>query len=175
MSAATPSRAGGEQRRAPRSGLAWLVASGLLWGTGGLTGRLLGRATGLPALSVACYRLLVGGALIVAFLTLTGRRWPSGRAAWTRIAVIGLLAALYQGCYFTAVALTSVSLATLLTIGSAPVMVLVADQVTGRRRLDRLAVGTTALSLAGLALLVGLPSGGFGESTVAASAGLAVL
>ena len=107
MSAATPSRAGGEQRRAPRSGLAWLVASGLLWGTGGLT----------------------------------GRRWPSGRAAWTRIAVIGLLAALYQGCYFTAVALTSVSLATLLTIGSAPVMVLVADQLTGRRRLDRLAVG----------------------------------
>ncbi len=175
MSAATSSSAGGERRRAPRGGLTWLVASGLLWGTGGLTGRLLGRATGLPALSVACYRLLVGGALIVAFLTLTGRRWPSGRAAWARIAVIGLLAALYQGCYFTAVALTSVSLATLLTIGSAPVLVLVADQVTGRRRIDRLAVGTTALSLAGLALLVGWPSGGFGEKTAAASAGLAVL
>jgi drug/metabolite transporter, DME family len=175
MSAATPARAGGQQRRAPRSGLTWLVASGLLWGTGGLTGRLLGRATGLPALSVACYRLMVGGALIVAFLMLTGRRRPSGRAAWARVAVIGLLAAFYQGCYFTAVALTSVSLATLLTIGSAPVLVLVADQVTGRRRIDRLAVGTTALSLVGLALLVGLPSGGFGESTVLASAGLAVL
>jgi drug/metabolite transporter (DMT)-like permease len=33
---------------------------------------------------------------------------------------IGLLAALFQGCYFTAVSLTSVSLATLLTIGSGP-------------------------------------------------------
>jgi DME family drug/metabolite transporter len=175
MSAATPALTRAQQRGAPRTGLAWLVASGLLWGTGGLTGRLLGQATGLPAMSVACYRLTVGGALIIAFLTLTGRRWPSGRAAWTRIAVIGLLAALFQGCYFTAVALTSVSLATLLTIGSAPVMVLVADQVTGRRRIDRLAAGTTGLSLAGLALLVGLPNGGLSESTVLLSAGLALL
>jgi DME family drug/metabolite transporter len=41
-----------------------LVLSGLLWGTGGLIGTLLGRAAGLSALSVACYRLLAGGGLI---------------------------------------------------------------------------------------------------------------
>ena len=52
------------------------------------------------------------GALIVVFLTVTARRWPAGRPAWTRITVIGLLAALYQSCYFTAVSLTSVPLAT---------------------------------------------------------------
>ena len=55
-----------------------------------------------------------------------------GRAAWTRITVIGLLAAIYQSCYFTAVSLTSVPLATLVTIGAAPVIVLGADRVTGR-------------------------------------------
>jgi DME family drug/metabolite transporter len=70
--------------------------SGLLWGTGGLTGSLLSRAAGLSAISVAAYRLTFGGALIVAFLTLTGRRWPAGRAAWTRITGIGLLAALFR-------------------------------------------------------------------------------
>ena len=90
-------------RRRPGRGLPCLVMSGLLWGTGGLTGSLLSRITGLSALSVAAYRLTGGGVLIVAFLTVTGRRWPSGRAAWFRIALIGALAALYQSCYFTAV------------------------------------------------------------------------
>jgi drug/metabolite transporter, DME family len=162
-------------RRRSGTGLRCLVMSGLLWGTGGLTGSLLSRAAALPAISVAAYRLTVGGALIVIFLTLTGRPWPAGRAAWTRITEIGLLAALFQSCYFMAVSLTSVSLATLLTIGCAPVIVLAADQVTGRRRIGRRTAGTTCLALAGLGLLVGLPSGGFGETAVLASAGMAVL
>ncbi len=64
-------------RRRPGSGLPFLVASGLLWGTGGLTGSLLGRVAGLPALSVAAYRLTSGGLLIVVFLAVTGRRPPA--------------------------------------------------------------------------------------------------
>jgi DME family drug/metabolite transporter len=143
----------------------YLVTSGLLWGTGGLIGSLLGREAGLPPLSVAAYRLTVGGALIVVFLTVAGRRWPAGRAAWTRIAVVGLLAACFQSCYFTAVSLTSVSLATLVTIGSAPVLVQVAGWVRGRR----------SSRGAGLGLLVGLPSGRFAETAVLASSGMAVL
>jgi DME family drug/metabolite transporter len=162
-------------RRRPGSGLLCLVMSGLLWGTGGLTGSVLSRAAGLSAMSVAAYRLTVGGALIVVFLTAKGRRWPAGRAAWIRIIGIGLLAALFQSCYFTAVALTSVSLATLVTIGSAPVIVLGADRVMSRRRIGRAAAGTTCLALTGLALLVGLPSGVFPETAVLASAGMAVL
>ncbi len=156
-------------RRRPGSGLPYLVMSGLLWGTGGLTGSLLGREAGLSAIAVAAYRLAAGGLLIVAFRTLTGRPWPAGRAAWTRITAIGLLAAFYQSCYFTAVSLTSVPLATLVTIGSAPVIVLVASRVAGRH-----AAATTALAVTGLGLLVGLPSG-FGETAVLASAGMAVL
>jgi drug/metabolite transporter (DMT)-like permease len=88
VSAAARRRAGG--------GLACLVLSGLLWGTGGLTGSLLSRAAGLPAISVAAYRLTVGGALIVVFLTVTGRphscrsqrlsaAWVSGPARGHRL------------------------------------------------------------------------------------------
>jgi drug/metabolite transporter, DME family len=166
-------------RRTPHSpgrhspGLVCLVLAGLLWGTGGLTGTLLGRTAGLSAMAVAAYRLTAGGALLVVFLTAAGRRWPAGKAAWTRVAAVGLLAALFQSCYFGAVALTSVSLATLVTIGSAPVIV----QSAGRllRRPSRSRPATTCLALAGLALLVGVPTGGFRESAVLASAGLAVL
>jgi DME family drug/metabolite transporter len=153
----------------------YLVLSGLLWGTGGLIGTLFGRAAGLSALSVAAYRLLAGGGLIVAFLTLTGSRRPAGRAAWTRIAVTGLLSALFQSCYFAAIALTSVSLATLVTIGGTPVIVAVVEHVRGRRALDRAGTITIALALAGLGLLVGRPGGGFSETAALASAGLALL
>ncbi len=168
-------------RRRPGTGLTYLVMAGLLWGTGGLTGSLLGRSASMSALSVAAYRLGVGGTLIMAFLVLTGhrraarRRWPSGRAAWTRIAAIGLLAAVFQSCYFTAVSLSSVSLATLVTIGSAPVIVLAVERARGRRRISRLAGSAASLALIGLSLLVGLPGGGIAESAVLASAGLAVL
>jgi len=151
------------------------VLSGLLWGTGGLIGTLFGQAAGLSALSVATCRLLAGGGLIVAFLTLTGKRWPTGRAAWTRIAVNGLLSALFQSCYFAAISLTSVSLATLVTIGGTPVIVAIAEQVRGRRAPGRAGVITIAMALAGLGLLVGLPGGGFSEAAVLASTGMALL
>ena len=157
----------------PSAGLFYLVISGLLWGTGGLTGSLLGRVAGLSAIAVAACRLTAGGVLIVGYLTATRRTWPSGRAAWARITVIGLLAAIFQSCYFTAVSLTSVPLATLITIGAAPVIVLGAERATGRPA-GPLAVLTTGLAVTGLGLLVGLPSG-FRETAVLASAGMAVL
>lgn len=168
-----PSMTAPGARRRPGTGLLYLIMSGLLWGTGGLTGSLLSRVAGLSAMSVAACRLTAGGVLIVAFLAVTGRRWPAGRAAWTRIAVVGVLAALYQSCYFTAVALTSVALATLVAIGTAPVIVLGVHWVTGHRT-GRLAPVAACLALTGLGLLVGLPSG-FSEAEVLASSGLAIL
>jgi drug/metabolite transporter, DME family len=152
-----------------------LVLAGLLWGTGGLTGTLLGAAAGLSPLSVAALRLLAGGGLIVAFRVVPRRRWPAGRAAWTRIAVTGLLAGIFQAAYFSAVSLTSVSLATLVTIGATPVIVLAAELLLGRRALDRSDVTRTALALAGLGLLVGLPAGGYGPAAVLESASMALL
>jgi drug/metabolite transporter, DME family len=162
-------------RRRSRTGFSYLVTSGLLWGTGGLTGTLLARAAGLSAIAVAAFRLLGGGGLIVVIRALAGRPWPAGRAVWTRIAVTGLLAALYQSCYFAAVSLTSVSLATLVTIGAAPVIVQAAEPVLGRRPAGRSAVITTGLALAGLGLLVGLPDGGFPEAAMLASVLLALI
>ena len=162
-------------RRPSAAPLRCLVLAGLLWGTGGLTGTLLGRATGLSPVSVAALRLLTGGALIVAFRVIPGRRWPAGRTAWTRIALTGLLAATFQAAYFTSVSLTSVSLATLVTIGATPVIVLAAELLLGRRRLDKSSVTRTALALAGLGLLIGLPSGGYGAAAVGESAAMALL
>ena len=161
--------------RRARSGLVHLIVAGCLWGTGGLTGTLLAREGGLSSLGVAAGRLGVGGLLLVAFLVLTRQPVPRGRAAWTRIVVVGLLAAQFQACYFAAVAHTTVSLATLLTIGAAPVLVLLAEAVSGRRRLTARAVGTAALALAGLGLLVGVPADDLDLGRMLTGTGFALL
>jgi DME family drug/metabolite transporter len=162
-------------RRPAATALLCLVAAGLLWGTGGLTGTLLGRVAGSSPLFVAALRLLAGGGLIIVFRVAPRRRWPVGRAAWTRVTVTGLLAATFQAAYFSAVSLTSVSLATLITIGGAPVIVTVTEAVLGRRRLSRSSLATTALALAGLGLLIGMPGGGYSPAAMLAGAGLALL
>ena len=156
-------------------GLAFLVLSGLCWGTAGLLGSLLGRAGGLSPLAVASYRLIVGGVLLITLLIAARRRWPRGRRAVTRIVAIGLLSASYRACYFVAVSLTSVGLATLVTIGATPVMVMAVERATGRRRFDRRAVITIVLALTGLGLLVGLPPAGLSLPAVLAGAGLALV
>ncbi len=143
-------------RTTPVSGVSFLVLAGVLWGTGGLLGSLFGAAAGLSPLAVATYRLGVGGLLIVGYLLVSGSALPRSGAAWRRIAATGLLAALFQASYFTAVSLTSVSLATLVTIGSSPVLVL----LVRRRHAGRRQLAAVALALLGLALLVGLPADG---------------
>jgi drug/metabolite transporter, DME family len=147
----------------------FLVLAGVLWGTGGLFGSLLAARTGLSALAVAGYRLAVGGALLVLVLVLAGR-WPRGRAAWRRIAALGALAAVFQAGYFTAVSLSTVSLATLVTIGSAPVIVLLVDRTGGWRM-----AGTVGLAVAGIVLLVGLPGDGLDPTAALLGSGCAVL
>ncbi|HEY4453572.1 MAG TPA: DMT family transporter [Pseudonocardiaceae bacterium] len=157
------------------TGLSFLVVAGLLWGTGGFSGTLLGHVAGLSPLAVAAYRLAVGGGLLAVVLLVTGRRLPRSRAAYARVGLIGVLTAVYQASYFAAVTLTTVSLATLITIGSAPVVVLAVETITGRRRLDRAVLLTLGLALGGLGLLVGLPTGTFGTGALLAGAGLALL
>ncbi|WP_069165199.1 DMT family transporter [Nocardia altamirensis] len=159
---------------AGRSGLVYLVGAGMLWGTGGLLGTLLGRSTGLSPVAVAACRLAVGGLLLVALLAVTRRPWPRNPVAWRRIGAVAGLAAAFQASYFGAVAASSVSVATLITIGASPVLVALLEQVTGRRALDRRRAVTIGIALAGLALLVGVPSDDMSAAGLLGGAALAV-
>jgi len=161
--------------QAHRNGLGYLVFAGTLWGTGGLTGSLLARHTGLASPAVATYRLGVGGLLLVLYFLLSRRPLPRGRQSWTRIAILGALAAEFQASYFAAVDRVSVSLATLLTIGASPILVLAFEAATGRRRPTPRAVVTVLLALTGLTLLVGVPEGQRDLRTLLSGAGFALL
>ncbi|MFJ8917021.1 DMT family transporter [Amycolatopsis sp. NPDC102389] len=150
MSVAVPTRA--------RSSAA-LVLAGVLWGTGGLAGSLLAARAGLHPLSVAAYRLLIGGVIATGYLWLTGglRGLPRTAPVRRRLLTVGGLFALFQTSYFVSVSLSSVSVATMTTIGSAPVLLAVVTVVRTRRLPGAWTAVSLAGSLIGLALLQWTP------------------
>lgn len=158
-----------------RAGLPFLVVAGLCWGTAGTLGTLLARATGLPFLAVAGYRITIGGALLLLFVLLARRaRWPGSRQAWARVAVLGACSLGYQLSYFSAVGQVGVSIATLVAIGSSPVIAAIVDVATGRHRMDGRLVATLLVALAGVGFLAGVPEPGLDGGRLALGALLAL-
>lgn len=153
-----------------------LVLAGVLWGTGGLAGSLLAQLAGLHPLAVAAYRLLVGGGIATLVVLLKGGTFPRTAQAAKRLLAVGGLFALFQASYFAAVAFSSVSIATMTTIGAAPVFVTLAAV----RKPGRWTLVSVAGTLAGLVLLRWSPEepahllGGLGFALLAA-AGFAAL
>ncbi|MFJ3956872.1 DMT family transporter [Arthrobacter sp. NPDC090010] len=138
-------------------GLPAMVTAGILWGTGGPLGHLLALHGHLSALGVAGCRLLLGGMLVLLLLCVTRSPFPSGRTIWTRIFLIALLTALFQASYFLAVIVTNVSIATLITIGFAPVAVVAVELLQRRRSLTKQLAATMLTAGIGLVLLLGAP------------------
>lgn len=132
-----------------------VTLAAVLWGAGGVVGLELSRHAGIHPLSVAMWRMLVGGLSLVA-LEVARRRFTLalGKPAWRRIAVTALLTAAFEALFFTALTLTSVGLTTLIGIGSAPVFVALSDAVFRRERPRPRALLALALALAGLVLLM---------------------
>ncbi|WP_040406043.1 DMT family transporter [Amycolatopsis nigrescens] len=139
-----------------------LVTAGVLWGTGGLAGSLLASKGNLHPLSVAAYRLLLGGLCMVLLLGVTGRLrgLPRTAAAGRRLFAAGALLAVFQAGYFASVLLTSVSVATMATIGSVPVFVAIGGALSGRGGPDRNTVLSIGFALLGLVLLSWSPEDG---------------
>jgi DME family drug/metabolite transporter len=152
-----------------RSDLCYLLAASLLWGTGGLAGALLGRVAALPPLGVASYRLAGGGLTVLALLAVSRRLSRPSRAGLARVLLVG-----YQACYFVSVALTSLAVATVATVGSAPVLVLAVEAVSARRRPPVASLVAIGLAVVGLVLLVGSPSGSGAGSASGAAGGVGV-
>ncbi|HKS48725.1 MAG TPA: EamA family transporter [Amycolatopsis sp.] len=154
-----------------------LILAGILWGTGGLSGSLLAAKAGLRPLPVATYRLLLGGGAMMVFLALSG---GLRQMIWTiplvrRLLAAGVLLGLFQACYFAAVSLTSVSIATMITIGSVPVFVALATSVRERRRPGNTTIVSITGAVFGLVLLTWSPEGIAGGWRLVGGVALALL
>lgn len=137
-------------------GLLQVCAAGVLWGTGGLVVSVLHERDGLGALTVSAWRMALAAAALIAFAAVTGRwRAATGtaRAHPALVVAVGCGTASYQALYFLAVLLVGVSVATVVSLGLAPVLAAAWEHVRARTRPARREVAVLVAALTGLVLI----------------------
>jgi drug/metabolite transporter, DME family len=165
--------------RASRRGFLLVVLAALCWGTSGVSGRIVADRAGLGPLDIAWHRMAIGAVVLLVGFTLTRRRRAGPPASLTRgtavrLALVGAGLAAYQLAYFAAVATAGVSIATLVALGLAPLLIAVGAALLGHGRPDRATLVALAVALTGLVLLVGISAGADTGTTVVLGALMAV-
>ena len=136
----------------PRTGLIKISVAGLLWGTTGVVVQVLHQATALTAVSIGFYRLAIAAVALLAV------RRPRAVLAALRASPLGPVLAgvglgTYQALYFVAVTLGGVSIATVVGLGLAPVLLAGWETVRARRLPDRTTSVTLVAGVLGLTLI----------------------
>ncbi|TQN37847.1 DME family drug/metabolite transporter [Blastococcus colisei] len=163
---------------APR-GFLLVVLAALCWGTSGISGAIVAERTGLGPLDIAWHRMAIGAVVLLAGFLLARRRRSKAATALTRPTAVRLFLvaaglAAYQLAYFAAVASAGVSIATLVALGLAPLLIAVGAAVLGHGHPDRATLVALAVALIGLVLLVGTSAGADTGTSVLLGALLAV-
>ena len=96
------------------------------------------------------------------------------RGTAVRLVLVGAGLAAYQLAYFAAVATAGVSIATLVALGLAPLLIAVGAALLGHGRPDGATVVALVVALTGLVLLVGISAGADTGTTVVLGALMAV-
>jgi len=137
-------------------GVAALALAGTSWGTTGAAVAVLYRISDATPVTVSCWRL-IGGLAVLALVAAVRRRHirivagGARRAGWLLAAGTGM--AVFQAAYFAAVARTGVAVATVVTLGAAPVLAAVAGRVLLAERIGRAGLLAVAGAVAGLTVL----------------------
>jgi DME family drug/metabolite transporter len=144
------------QHHQARWGLFQICLAGVLWGTGGLGVQLIREREAMSVVTISAWRMLIAAvalAAVVLLLRQTRRVVVLARARPVRAALVGTGTACYQALYFGAVVATGVTVATVVSLGFAPVLLTVVESIRQRRRptTSRLLVLVAALS--GLSLV----------------------
>jgi DME family drug/metabolite transporter len=110
--------------------------AGVIWGTIGPGVRLVHELSGLSPVSISAYRAIAAVVVLLVLALVTrrlARSWSLARHQWRRVIIVGLLTAAFQLLFFIAVVATGVSIATVVCLGFAPVLLLVISCAQQRR------------------------------------------
>jgi DME family drug/metabolite transporter len=163
---------------ASRRGFLLVVLAALCWGTSGISGQVVADRAGLGPLDIAWHRMTIGAVVLLIGFALTRRRRTGTTSAPTRgttvrLVLVGAGLAAYQLAYFAAVAQAGVSIATLVALGLAPLLISIGAALLGHGRPDVATLVALVVALIGLVLLVGISAGADTGTTVVLGALLA--
>src|SRR5919112_5784460 len=146
----------GPAPRSARVGLLQVCVAGVLWGTGGLVVTVLHERDGLGAMTTSAWRMALAAAALVGFAVVTRRSGlvlETMRTHPVLAVLVGCGTALYQGLYFVSILLIGVSVATVVSLGLAPVLAAVWEHAIARTLPSAREVGVLAAAVGGLVLI----------------------
>ena len=130
--------------------------AGTVWGTIGPAVQLVHERSPLSPPTISAYRAVAAVATLIMAALATGRHhacWSLARAHWRRVVVVGSLTATYQLLFFVAVVAAGVSVTTVVSLGFAPVLLLVVTSAQRRRLPSFGRVLTVTTAVLGLLLV----------------------
>lgn len=143
-----------------RRGFGFIVTAATLWGTTGVATEAIYRLGSTNALSIAFLRLVIGTlVLLVLCQVLLGQRiWAIKRRDALLMCCMGAMQAIFQLCYLAAIPESGVTIATLVAICVAPVLVVLYSTLFLRERLTLKTLLALLCALSGTILLSDTPT-----------------
>ncbi|HEX7733537.1 MAG TPA: EamA family transporter [Ktedonobacteraceae bacterium] len=138
-----------------------ILGAATLWGTTGVSTQAIYHFSSTNAISVAFMRMAIG-ALVLLLLCwrLLGRRmWQAKGRDILLMIFLGVMQAIFQFSYLAAIAYCGVTIATLIALCVAPVIVVFYSAFFLRERVTLKIIIALACALGGTVLLTGAPAG----------------
>jgi len=143
----------------PRRGITFVSISGILWGTIGIAAQTIYHQSDVGSLAIGFYRLALGFPIVaLACCLIVGKDvFRVHRRHYVQMILIGVMLALYQASYFSAIGYIGVTMATIITLCTAPVVVSLASVIFLKETLTQYTLGGLTLAVIGTGLLIGAP------------------
>ncbi|MEP7284348.1 MAG: EamA family transporter [Chloroflexota bacterium] len=144
------------QARSVQRGTLFVVIASALWGTVGVASQALVNLTSTTPLTISYLRLVIAAPilLVIGWQLLGRSMWSISRRDVGLMMLIGLLTATDQVLYFAAISFTGVTIATLIAVCSAPILVILMTAALEHTMPTPFILKMVALALVGAVLLV---------------------
>lgn len=139
-----------------RLGLAQVSLAGILWGTGGLGVQVIREHEPMSVLTISAWRMGLATLVLLATVLLLRQAGDVVRLLRERpvpAVLAGVATGAYQALYFGAVVSVGVTVATVVSLGLAPVLVTAVQGVRDRQAPGRWALAVLLLAISGLVLV----------------------
>ncbi|MDC5697059.1 EamA family transporter [Intrasporangium calvum] len=146
----------GRSRHPGRLGLLQVALAGVLWGTAGVAVTVLHERDGIGAMTASAWRMAIAAVALVVFAALSGRLGAVAETMRTHpglAILVGCGTGVYQGLYFVSVLMVGVGVATVVSLGLAPILASAWEHARARTTPSPREVAVVAAALTGLVLI----------------------